>query len=133
MKKKNKKRWKDYLVRGIIGLIAIFWLLLIKEGDRLSSLPSVKRLIETTPMWIIILNLVLWVSSAVLLTVEKILSGKGKALTFIIFTFSFVFFSITAVRLPSILVPILGVTLWIGWIVGKSIDNKRDKEKRKKE
>jgi multidrug transporter EmrE-like cation transporter len=128
MKKKNKKRWKKYIVVFIAGLIAIAWVSLIKEGYRL---PIARRLSEVIPTWIMILNLVILIISFSLLTLPypKKISEIWKLLNFIVFTLSGIFFSMSAKHLPFVVVTGATVIMLISLIVGRSIDNKGEKKK----
>jgi len=124
MKKKNKKRWKKYIVVFIAGLIAIAWVSLIKEGYRL---PIARRLSEMIPTWIMILNLVILLFSVALLTYSKNLSEMGKLLNFVIFTVSGILFSMSVKHLPLAVVVGTTVVIFIGLIIRK--DKERSKKK----
>lgn len=117
IKKKIKKGWKDCLFAIMLGLLGIAWVTLIKESHRL---PVARRIREIVPVWIIILNIVICLISAILLIFEGSPYEMGA---FIVFTLSFIFFSLTGERLPSFVIPMVGMIMLIILIVKKSIEN----------
>jgi len=124
MKKKSKKKWKDYAVMVLVISIAIAWVMLIKVGYRL---PIARRLSEVIPAWIMILNLVILLVSVALLTYSKNLSEMAKLLNFLIFTVSGILFSMSAKHLPLAVVVGTTVVIFIGLIIRK--DKERSKKK----
>lgn len=104
--KKKLKSKKEY----ILWLIILGWFVLILEGYRF--LPGSKYFSEVIPVWIVILNLVLFAVIHTLLVNKKNFSLKGSIITLIGYFFSMIFLRIGYIRFSSIsLIIVFGVIL----------------------
>lgn len=112
LRKKNKKTWKK---EYILWLIIIGWFVLILEGFRF--LPGSKYLSEVLPIWIVILNLVLFAVIHTLFVNKKNFSLKGSIIILVGYSFSMIFLRIGYIRFPSItLIIVFGVIL-VNWVL----------------
>ena len=109
---KLKKKWKkEYL----LWLIVLGWSILFWEGHRI--IPGAKYLSEIIPIWIVILNSVLFVVSFTLLINKKDFLLKGTIITLVGYLFSMIFLSIGYKRFPLITVFTLFCVILVNWVL----------------